>query len=417
VDNAKTALVLTVDPAASPVSGADLRNWQNASALSQFCRVTVASLRDLQQQPPVQGIEIVSLSQAGEKRTPSLAKRTTLIDVRISESHLAQLLRLVNRQRPDLILVEGIQLYPLLKHLRQHTSSLILDMHNIESDLIAHIPTRFSFRHLFGSNASRLRRREQEAAKLVDRIWVCSQEDRDRLEKITHKQGPAGIDIIPNGIPRRAGPDRLPSVAGQKRGHPVLLFVGHLSYPPNKDAIKRLVRRIFPRVKGAFPDAKLIVAGRYPSDEIALLAQQPDIELIANPDDLAPIYARAHLSVVPLSCGGGTRIKILEAMAFGVPVIATTVAAEGQNFIHETEILVAETDDEIVESVCALTLDPVRYESQRSNAFSVVHRRFGRGPINEAVYQALSRSDVMNADRQDRSRTPQSYLSKSRSSI
>jgi glycosyltransferase involved in cell wall biosynthesis len=388
-------LAISVDPAAPPIAGADLRNWQNVLALSKLGRVTAASLRPLHLGAAMAGhpnVELVALTENGEARTPAIARRTTPIDVRIPKSALIKLKLLVERQQPDIVVVEGISLFPLMKHLRSSARTLILDMHNVESDLVKDIASGPSFRHIFLSNTWRLRRRERKAARMVDQIWVCSSDDHERVRNLVDAQTPTYI--VPNGLPR---PDCCVEPALISRGPigpPRILFVGHLGYSPNKEAVRRLAREILPRVKMQFPDARLTVAGRLPDAPISQLARECDVELIANPDDIAPLYAQANLSVVPLSSGGGTRIKILEAMTFGLPVIATTVAAEGHNFANGEEILIADTDGEIARDICALSSDPERYDMQRRRAFEAVHRRFGPAVIDNAVRQALSHRHV-----------------------
>jgi glycosyltransferase involved in cell wall biosynthesis len=386
------AFVLTADPAAPPVSGAELRNWQNAVALAKIGRVTLVSVRPLQTTPDSDvGVEVAALTGANEQRSPAIARRTTWIDVRISRRALGALLQLVEQKKPDVVVVEGISLFPLLEHLRPHVRTLILDMHNIESDLAASMPQRWSLRNVFSSDAARLRLRERDASRLVDRIWVCSEQDRARLRKLIGED--AMIDVVPNGIPRfeRIPQSLPPHSARETHAWPTMLFVGHLGYPPNAEAATSLVTSILPLVTRECPGARLVIAGRFPGAELRAIASGPGIQLVENPgDDLAPLYAQADVAVVPLSRGGGTRIKILEAMAFGVPVVATRKAAEGLGFAEGEDILLADTEAELAAHICALGRDPGRLARQREHAFQVATRRFGRGAVSRAVREAIS---------------------------
>ncbi|TGV29910.1 glycosyltransferase family 4 protein, partial [Mesorhizobium sp. M8A.F.Ca.ET.142.01.1.1] len=99
----------------------------------------------------------------------------------------------------------------------------------------------------------------------------------------------------------------------------------------NIDAAERLARIILPRIHRTLPAATLVLAGRSPGPPVRALAGLDGVSLVEDPDDIRPLLSVAHLGIVPLAMGGGTRIKILEAMAWGVPVIATPLAAEGLN--------------------------------------------------------------------------------------
>jgi glycosyltransferase involved in cell wall biosynthesis len=265
-------------------------------------------------------------------------------------------------------------------------------MHNVESDLAAMIAPGQRRRGLFGlrghSEAACIREIEQSALTTVDRVWVCSNADRERLFAQFDVKIP--VDVVPNGIPRQAEiPNELAPLPTGEAGFPVMVFVGHLAYAPNVEAAERLGLNILPRVRQAFPSARQILAGRLPNPAVKDLAQLDGVEVIANPDDLAGIYRRGHLSVVPLSSGGGTRIKILEAMAWGLPVVATSLAAEGHGFVAGEEIEISETDDGLAQEIIALCSDTGRLEHQRQMAHRKLTREFGAETIRDAIRKGL----------------------------
>lgn len=393
----RRTMVLTADPAFPPISGADLRNYQNAEAAAQFGPVLLVSVRPLGGGDPEDArISTAALSREDEPRAEPLARRRTAVEMRIPQTALPRLLRLVREFEPDAIIVEGMPLFAMLAHLRPLARRLILDMHNIESLLFAQtrrpglaerlLPFRFRAQ-------GRIQRQEETALATVDRVWVCSDADRERLVQLFGSKTP--IDVVPNGIPRMdKAPSSLPPMASRNAGWPVLLYVGHLGYQPNVAAARRLARTVLPLVKRAFPAARLILAGRYPKPAVRELAALPDVELIENPQDLSPLFARSHVSVMPLSAGGGTRIKILEAMAWGVPVVATPVAAEGQDFTHGHDILIADTDEALATGVVALCSQPELMERQRGLAYEGAMRRFGPSVTEEAVRKGFGAIDV-----------------------
>ncbi|MGX7876406.1 glycosyltransferase family 4 protein [Mesorhizobium sp. ORM6] len=298
---------------------------------------------------------------------------------------MTRLETLIREFRPDTIIVEGIGLFKLLRHLRPLAERLILDMHNVESDLARQIK-RLSTKRT--AAAFGIRFLERKALSLVDRVWVCSNLDRRKLMTLSRHKVP--IDVVPNGIPQAGdGPEPLPAEPSTGDGFPVIVFIGHLAYPPNIDAGQRLASFILPRIRNDLPDARLVLAGRTPKPAVRALARLPDVELIENPADVAPLLSGAHLTIVPLTVGGGTRIKILEAMAAGVPVIATPVAAEGLDLVEGDEVLLSDSDETLAELAIGLCLDPERRARQRLRAHQAVWARFGPQAIRDAVRDGL----------------------------
>lgn len=386
----RRVLVVSHDPAFPPTSGADLRNYRNAEAAAEFGPVCLVSVRPRAAVPrPADApIRIEALSIEGEARTRSIGWWRMAAEQRISRSALARLETLVRDFRPDTVLVEGIGLFRLLRPLRPLTKQLILDMHNVESDLAGQRVDAARSAAAVITTSLGIRRLERKALAIVDRVWVCSTSDRERLMALSRRKVP--IDVVPNGIPHAGDiPETLPAEAATDNGFPAILFVGHLGYPPNIDAAKRLAGTILPRIRQALPGARLTLAGRSPMPAVRALARLPDVELVEDPQDVAPLLSRAHLSIIPLTAGGGTRIKILEAMAWGVPVIATPLAAEGLDLVENEEVLLSDTDERLAEMAVGLCQDAERRARQRIRAHRAVWSRFGPHAIRNAVRGGL----------------------------
>jgi len=393
--NERHILLVTLDDASTPVSGADLRNNQNARFARDLGLVKVVSIRprapDIAASEP--GLEFCSVGVPGEK-TRSLSSWRCSLEARIPRSCLLRLLAIIHDFKPDTIIVEGIPLTALLKHLRPFAKLLILDMHNVESSLAATRPPRTSklsrFIRILKNDHARIRRLEKQAIQAVDRIWVCSTPDRDRLIELHQPAKP--IYTVPNTIPRFDELNQqstLPSNKGAKG--PVLLFVGHLGYWPNVTAVERLVGEIFPKVKIAFPSAQLILAGRHPNPAVKSIATaQPGVELHANPESLSEFYDRAHMAVVPLSAGGGTRIKILEAMTSKLPVVATHIAVEGLGLVENEEVLLADSDEGLARHIIDLWANPEKISRQTLYAEKTVKALYHPRSVNLAAKTATS---------------------------
>jgi len=379
-------LIICHEPAFPPTSGADLRNFGNAEAAAAFGPVCLVSLlpRGDEAQPAGLDIRVAQLTDMSEPRAPSLGWRRVRGESRITLPALARLKALVQDFRPDTIVVEGVALFKLLAPLRPMVRQLVLDMHNVESDLAGQLrqgKSRWPF-------SSGVRPLEKKAAAIADRIWVCSRADRARLEAAVRPRIP--VDVVPNGIPRA---DRIPRSMsprpGVSDGFPIILYIGHLGYPPNVDAAERLARVILPRVRRTLPEARLVLAGRSPGPAVLALAGLDGVGLIENPDDIEPLLSSAHLSIVPLTMGGGTRIKILEAMAWGIPVVATRLAVEGLDLTEGEEVLLSGNDEELADLATRLCCDRERMAGLRVRAYDAAWSRFGPPAIREAVRVGL----------------------------
>lgn len=387
--------VITSEAAWPPISGGDLRNWQNARALATRGEVLLASIYESETNasPGDPRIRAIGLASKAENAAgPRLAKRRTPLDTRISEIALERLLNELRAFRPHTIVVEGIPLYALLPRLRPLPATLVLDMHNIESDLSRQTTDQTSwFKSLFSKtarNPRRLLEMELGALPLVDKVWVCSEQDRERLLALSG--GKTNADVVPNGIPRfEQIPGELPRLPSIIDGKPTILFVGHLRYRPNMDAVRRLATRILPLLRDTLGEARLIIAGREPHRSLSDLHDLPGVELIANPASLDDLYRSAHLTIVPLESGGGTRLKILEAMAWGVPVVATRLAAEGLDLADELDLDFAESDEALVARALALLNDNERRQSRRLRARKTAERMFGPAAIEAAIARSL----------------------------
>jgi glycosyltransferase involved in cell wall biosynthesis len=169
------------------------------------------------------------------------------------------------------------------------------------------------------------------------------------------------------------------------------LFVGNLSYLPNVDGIAAFVRDVFFELRAQLGDGVLLrIAGSAPVAEIKELALRPGVELVADPPGLAPHYAWADLAVVPLAAGGGTRIKLLEAFAHGVPVVATTVGAEGVDALHGTHVLIADSPAAFVDACTELLADPTRAARIADAARRLVETHYNRAEGVRAIRAALA---------------------------
>ena len=193
----------------------------------------------------------------------------------------------------------------------------------------------------------KFRRFEEQAFRQANRVVAVSQED---AELIRGQFGQPNVDVVDNGIDRAF----FENVAGT-RDPARLLFLGALDWRPNLDAVGLLLDKIFPRVQTQAPDAQLVIVGRHPPVGLVERARRMQgVELHADVPDVRPYLGTCGAMAVPLRIGGGSRLKILEALACGLPVVSTRVGAEGLLLTPGVDYVQAEEDamaDALVQAI------------------------------------------------------------------
>lgn len=359
--------------------GGDLRTWQNINALMSVGEVGVFGLcsNDARREkapagvalwrstadpalayPPPQGRRL-------EWRAWPLDPKGHPSDLYYSETAATELERLASEFGPDAVVIEGLWLYRYIKPLRRLNCPIILDSVNVESALYqrrADVTTGNGLhaRLIREVLPDRTRKIERRATHAVDQIWVCSSADA-RLMMGLHAP-PAPIHVVANGVDVESyhavhvrAYDWPESVDPVKRP---LLFLGMFSYWPNEAAAIFLIEEIFPRLAARRPDCQLLLVGTMPTSRMREAAQSDSrIVVTGAVPDTRPYLAAASVLAVPLFEGGGTRFKILEALAAGVPVVSTAKGAEGLHLENGTHLLFAETADEFVDGVLRIWAD------------------------------------------------------------
>jgi glycosyltransferase involved in cell wall biosynthesis len=231
---------------------------------------------------------------------------------------------------------------------------LVVDSHNIDYELArqyARAGDSLARRLYARANWRKLRREELGTYRDADGVYLCSAADERRL--LDQVPG-VRTAVIPNAAdvgyyqPRPTDP--------RPDGRTVVFF-GLLSYVPNLDGVIHFVEDIWPRIAEAHPDARLkIVGGRPPPSLLALAG--PRVELTGFVPDLRPHLAAAAAVVVPLRLGGGTRLKIVEAMAMGKAIVSTTLGAEGIEAAPGRDLLIEDQPPAFADAVNRLLADP-----------------------------------------------------------
>jgi glycosyltransferase involved in cell wall biosynthesis len=233
---------------------------------------------------------------------------------------------------------------------------------------------------------------ETAAARRFDRAIVVSEPERDALRRSDPR---LAVSIVENGVDAAAlSPLPEPPVTD------TLLFVGTFTYRPNVDAALLLGREIFPLVRRAFPAARLLLVGHEPPDAVRALGRELGVSLAGAVPDVRRAYERAAVAVAPLRAGGGTRLKILEAMALGRPVVSTRVGAEGLDVADGNDLLLADAPGDFAKAVARLLGDRPLRARLAANARRLVEARYDWARPGDAlldVYRGLAARPATNA--------------------
>jgi len=244
-------------------------------------------------------------------------------------------------------------------HLRQappgeRLPSLVVDSHNIDYDLARQYARAGSSlaRRLYASaNWRKLRREELGTYRNADGVYLCSAADERRL---LHQVPGVRTAVIPNAADVEYYQPRPTDPPSDGR---TVVYFGLLSYVPNVDGVTHFVRDIWPRIAQSHPEARCKIIGGQPPASLLALAG-PRVELTGFVSDLRPHLAAAAAVVVPLRLGGGTRLKIVEAMAMGKATVSTTLGAEGIEAVPGRDLLVEDEPVAFAEAVSRLLAEP-----------------------------------------------------------
>jgi polysaccharide biosynthesis protein PslH len=261
----------------------------------------------------------------------------------------------------DLVQLESLETaayLPVIKA-RRPALPIIYDSFNAEFDLqrlIFEIDVKRLSR-LHGAVYSfiqwrRLVRFERRVCETVDYVIAVSEADAEAFRKLAPQ---ARVAVVPNGIYA----DEYQGVKTQQLelGPAPLLFTGTMNYRPNVDAVVWFANEVLPEVRKIIPDARLFVVGNRPHARLDKLRQRDDIEITGYVQDVLPFLQSAMVYVAPLRMGSGTRLKLLQAMAVGCAIVATSVGAQGLDVTSGREMMLADTSESFAQATVSLLRD------------------------------------------------------------
>lgn len=273
---------------------------------------------------------------------------------------------LLSSKTYDVVHLEPFYVMPSVPNV---TVPLVISEHNVEYDVYESYVRRFPipfFRPILMWDVGKLRRWERTAWKLADVLTAVSREDSASMER--HRTKP--VSIVPNGVDLSSFPYRQ---VRKKRTH--IVFIGNFRWLPNRDAANELVERIWPHIQKRISDAKLTIVGRDMPEDLKRRVADIGGKAMDSVMDITSVYRDADMLVAPHAISGGTKFKMLEAMASGVPIITSVEGMSGLETIPGTHYFPAQSPEEYAQQVYRVYSDAVvaKAMSQRARKFVETH--------------------------------------------
>jgi polysaccharide biosynthesis protein PslH len=365
------------------VSGAKLRDYHLARSLGENAELTylyfmgnspIAAPIAAKDMPFCRRMVAVNKPKpyTPAKIARGLFHRLPLTLINYYSSEMTSALTEVTRASPfDLVHVDSIHMLTYLPFLPEALRQrVVFNWHNIESELLHRYAATTSSlpRRIYASlTARRVASAERDILQTSFGHLVCSERERQALLEWVPE---ARIAVVENGVDTKS----FDGLAKAPRNR--VLFVGAMSYHANSDAILAFTDRIWPAIRERFPQWTLTLVGSDPPSQIRALAERPGVEVTGTVPDVRPYYSQAALAIVPLLTGGGTRLKILEALAAGVPVVSTSLGVEGLLVHHGQEVLIADNEADWLPACTSLAAQGELWHNLAATGRRLVESRY-----------------------------------------
>jgi polysaccharide biosynthesis protein PslH len=266
---------------------------------------------------------------------------------------------------------------------------VITDLVDVDSDKWTQYSTFASwpFSTVYSREGRALREYERRVCERSDCVIVTT----DREARLARQISGAPVHVIPNGID---GEHFAPPVTTPPIVHPTIGFIGDMSYFPNEEAVTYFARRVLPLVRQSLPAARFLIVGRSPSRRIQQLRYQEGIDVTGFVPDVRVWMAKMHVSVAPFSIAAGIQNKILEAMAFGLPVVATSKAVQGLSADTARAVDVADNSGDIAAKIIRFVQNPKFARATGAEGRRRVVAEYDWERSSRRLLQVLEKPDV-----------------------
>jgi sugar transferase (PEP-CTERM/EpsH1 system associated) len=265
----------------------------------------------------------------------------------------------------------------------------VLFTHNVEAEIWrrhAETAPSLSARLLYRAQHRRMLAFEGRTLRRFDGVLAVSDADRETFARLYPDAVKRPIEVVATGVDTQFFTPAPSAATGRS-----LVFTGSMDWLPNEDAMLHFCRDILPLIRAREPEVRLSIVGRAPTPAVHKLAAEHDIVVTGRVDDVRPFMADATVYIVPLRIGGGTRLKIFEAMAMGKAVVSTTVGAEGLPVRNGEHVLIADEPAAFADAVVRLLRDVGARRSLEAAARALVIERYDWSAVAGELEEALIR--------------------------
>jgi sugar transferase (PEP-CTERM/EpsH1 system associated) len=312
-----------------------------------------------------------------------------------SRSYRAKLEQLLEEGSFDLLVCDF--LFPAVNLPDRLPCPSVMFTHNVESEIWRrHAETKSAWQKwLYTAQYRRMLRYEGRTLAKFDGILAVSDADVQTFARLYPGAMRRPVHVVQTGVDTEYFSPQSPAHSRQTSHQPPassarLVFTGSMDWLPNEDAMQFFVREILPLVRAQEPDVQLTIVGRAPTPAVAKLAEDTAIRVTGRVDDVRPYMNEASVYIVPLRVGGGTRLKIFEAMAMGKAVVSTTVGAEGLPIQPGTHALVADEPHMFARAIVHLIRDVERRHQLERAARVLVSERYDWSAVAGELEDALN---------------------------
>jgi glycosyltransferase involved in cell wall biosynthesis len=348
----------------------------------------------------------VIVAEPAPMRTLTRRARDTILNplpdlaLRLSSPIMRQHMTRLLREKPyDVVQVEGVEMAPYVPDRwaakqpgKTSRPRLVFDDHNAEYVLQKRAfltdvrrPRRWVAAAYSLVQWRKLTSYERRVCRTADRVVAVSDVDADALRRLAPG---LEVTVIPNGVDLEF--NRLGAASpAAGMGANALVFTGKMDYRPNVDAVIWFVTAVLPGILAQIPDARFYIVGQQPHVRVQALAEHPAVTVTGRVPDVRPYIAGAAVYVVPLRIGGGTRLKVLEAMAMGRALVSTRLGCDGFDFEQGRQVCFADDPAAFTEAAVGLLRDRARAADLGRHARAYVEAHFGWDaivPRLEALY-------------------------------
>lgn len=295
-------------------------------------------------------------------------------------------------QSPAFDLIVCDFLFPAVNLPRRLPCPAVMFTHNVESEIWrrhAETKTGAIEKLLYGAQYKRMLRYEGRTLERFEGVLAVSDADRQTFASLYPGAIRQPVHVVPTGVDTEYFAPASSQSAVRNRQ---LIFTGSMDWLPNEDAMQYFCREILPLIRAEEPAVGFSIVGRAPTPAVGRLAEEHGVDVTGRVDDVRPYMREAAVYVVPLRIGGGTRLKIFEAMAMGKAVVSTTVGAEGLPVTSGRHLMLADEPNTFARAVVRLLRDTDRRAELETAARQLVVERYDWSAVAGSLEQALVRA-------------------------